>query len=186
MKPKTLIIYDYQILYEILNEIKEYFNFEIINTNSVDFDKIKLSDFSSYLIITPNKHNILNNYLTIKDLPLSFNKFIEYINISFLKSNFANQSNLKIGKYTLDVNSRKITLSSRILNLTEREVSLIIFIFSKKKATIKELQKNVWGYSSNLETHTVETHIYRLRKKMYDVFNDDNFIRNDKNGYLIK
>ena len=71
------------------------------------------------------------------------------------------------------------------MDLTERETRLIIFINDKTGVTVKELQKNVWDYSPSLETHTVETHIYRLRKKIMDIFGDENFILNDKNGYSI-
>ena len=72
------------------------------------------------------------------------------------------------------------------MDLTERETSLIIFINEKTNVSVKELQRNVWDYSPSLETHTVETHIYRLRKKMNDIFGDENFILNNKNGYSIK
>ena len=101
------------------------------------------------------------------------------------KSKFYNQSNIKIGKYSLDLNSRKIFLKNKDLDLTERETNLIVFINEKKNVTIKDLQKNVWDYSPNLETHTVETHIYRLRKKMNEIFGDQNFIVNTHNGYTI-
>ena len=56
---------------------------------------------------------------------------------------------------------------------------------SKKETKIDELQSKVWGYNSELETHTVETHIYRLRKKILKNFNDKNFIISNKNGYQI-
>ena len=112
-------------------------------------------------------------------------KLLETININFLKKQFSNQSNIKIGKYNLDLNSRKISFKDKNLDLTERETRLIIFINDKTGVTVKELQKNVWDYSPSLETHTVETHIYRLRKKIMDIFGDDNFILNDKNGYSI-
>ena len=102
----------------------------------------------------------------------------------FKISNFA-YSEVKIGKYRLDLNARRIILENQFLNLTERETDLIIFINSHDSVSIKELQNNVWGYSSNLETHTVETHIYRLRKKMKDKFGDDVFIRNSQKGYKI-
>ncbi|MDC3231552.1 winged helix-turn-helix domain-containing protein, partial [Candidatus Pelagibacter sp.] len=98
---------------------------------------------------------------------------------------FNNQSNIKIGKYNLDLNSRKIAFKNKFLDLTERETSLLIFINDKMNVTVKELQKNVWDYSTSLETHTVETHIYRLRKKMKDFFNDENFILNTDKGYSI-
>ena len=71
------------------------------------------------------------------------------------------------------------------LSLTEKETEMIIFIKSNNNVSIKELQNNVWGYSSNLETHTVETHIYRLRKKILQKFNDENFILTNKSGYEI-
>ena len=76
-------------------------------------------------------------------------------------------------------------MENQYLNLTEKETDMIIFIKSKKNVTIKELQNIVWGYSSNLETHTVETHIYRLRKKIKEKFSDDEFIQNTQKGYKI-
>ena len=85
----------------------------------------------------------------------------------------------------MDLNSRKISLGHKSLNLTERETNLIIFIKNEKNVTIKQLQKMVWDYSPDLETHTVETHIYRLRKKMKETFADENFILNTSNGYSI-
>ena len=110
---------------------------------------------------------------------------IQIININFLKNNFAKKSEIKVGKYILDLNSRKIIFENQYINLTERETDLIIFIKSNNNVTIKELQNSVWGYSSELETHTVETHIYRLRKKMNEKFNDDKFIQNTEKGYKI-
>ena len=118
-------------------------------------------------------------------MPIKFEKFIEIINIKFLKNKFLDQSKIKIGEYDLDLNSRKISLGDKSLNLTERETNLIIFIKDEKNVTIKELQKMVWDYSPDLETHTVETHIYRLRKKMKETFGDENFILNTSNGYSI-
>ncbi len=62
-------------------------------------------------------------------------------------------------------------------------------MFLKKHKTpqkIEILQNQIWKYSSNLETHTVETHVYRLRKKIKETFNDDNFIISKEDGYIIK
>ena len=119
------------------------------------------------------------------NLPIKFEKLIEIINIKFLKNKFLDQSLFKIGEYNLDLNSRKISFGNKSLNLTERETNLIIFIKDKKNVTIKELQKKVWDYSPDLDTHTVETHIYRLRKKMKETFGNENFILNTSNGYSI-
>ena len=118
-------------------------------------------------------------------MPIKFEKLIEIINIKFLKNKFLDQSYINIGEYNLDLNSRKISLGNKSLNLTERETNLIIFIKDEQNVTIKELQKMVWDYSPDLETHTVETHIYRLRKKMKETFGDENFILNTSNGYSI-
>ena len=128
---------------------------------------------------------ILKNSFVLENLPIKLDKLIQTININFLKTNFIKKSDVKIGKYKLDLNSRKIILDNLSLSLTEKEVEMIIFIKSNSNVTIKELQNNVWGYSSNLETHTVETHIYRLRKKMKDKFGDDVFIQNSQKGYKI-
>ena len=125
------------------------------------------------------------NSFVLENLPIKIDKLIQTININFLKKNFIKNSDVKIGKYKLDLNSRKIILDNLSLSLTEKELEMIIFINSNSNVTIKELQNNVWGYSSNLETHTVETHIYRLRKKMKDKFGDDVFIRNSQKGYKI-
>ena len=110
---------------------------------------------------------------------------LEKINLRFLKNQFNDQSEIKIGKYILNLNSRKISFKKVNLDLTEKECDLILFIKLCKKVNLKEIQKNVWNYSSDLETHTVETHIYRIRKKMIESFNDNNFISFDKNGYFL-
>ena len=123
--------------------------------------------------------------MILNNIPIKFEKLVENINIKFLKNKFLDQSHIKIGEYNLDLNSRKISLGDKILDLTERETNLIIFIKDKKNVTVKELQKTVWDYSPDLDTHTVETHIYRLRKKMKETFGNESFILNTTNGYSI-
>ena len=106
--------------------------------------------------------------------------------MTFLKKNFKKQSEIKIGSYILNLNSREINCDDKKIFLTERESNLIIFLKnSSKPINISELQNKVWGYSSSLETHTVETHIYRLRKKIKETFGDDKFIVSTLNGYTI-
>ena len=185
MNPRILIIYEYQILYQILNEISESLNFEITQTNSKDLKELKYDPKNNYLIVSKKKIEGIKNSLILENVPIKFEKLIEIINIKFLKNKFLDQSNIKIGEYDLDLNSRKISLGDKSLNLTERETNLIIFIKDEQNVTIKELQKMVWDYSPDLETHTVETHIYRLRKKMKETFGDENFILNTSNGYSI-
>ena len=185
MNSKTLIIYNYQILFEILNEISESLNFKIIQSNKEEYNDLKLNFKNDLLIISRKKIQGLNNVLILEEKPIKLRKLLEIININLLKNKFYKQSNIKIGRYSLDLNSRKIFLKDKNLDLTERETNLIVFINERKNVTIKDLQKNVWDYSPNLETHTVETHIYRLRKKMSEIFGDENFILNNKNGYIL-
>ena len=185
MISKTLIIYEYQILYKILSEIKEYLNFEILHVDKDKLQELEFDKFENYLIVSSVKSVDLKNNFVLENLPIKIDKLIQTININFLKKNFIKNSDVKIGKYKLDLNSRKIILDNLSLSLTEKELEMIIFINSNSNVTIKELQNNVWGYSSNLETHTVETHIYRLRKKMKDKFGDDVFIQNSQKGYKI-
>ena len=91
----------------------------------------------------------------------------ENLNIKFLKNKFVHQSKIKIKNYSIDLNSREIALNNTKLKLTEKEINTIIYLSNKKKPiSIQELQTNVWGYQLGMETHTVETHIYRLRKKI--------------------
>ena len=185
MNSRILIIYEYQILYQVFNEISESLNFEIIQSNEKDLKEFNFDQKNNYLIISEKKIEGVKNSLILDNLPIKFEKLIEIINIKFLKNKFLDQSHIKIGEYNLDLNSRKISFGNKSLNLTERETNLIIFIKDKKNVTVKELQKKVWDYSPDLDTHTVETHIYRLRKKMKETFGNESFIVNTSNGYSI-
>ena len=185
MIKKTLFVYNSLNLFNILNEIKEnfYFELEYIDTNT--HKKINLEQYDNYLIISTNFDEKVKNSIIIESLPTKITKLVEIINLNFLKNQFQNQSEHKIRKYILDLNSRKISFDNKSLNLTEKESDLILFINSHKRADLKKIQKTVWGHSNDLETHTVETHIYRLRKKMIKNFEDHNFIKHDQDGYFI-
>ena len=185
MNSRILIIYKYQILYQVLNEISENLNFEIIQSNNNNLKEFNYDPTNNYLIISEKKIEGIKNNLILDNLPIKFEKLVEMININFLKNKFLDQSHIKIGDYNLNLNSRKISLGDKSLDLTERETNLIFFIKDKKNVTVKELQKNVWDYSPDLDTHTVETHIYRLRKKMKEAFGNENFILNTSKGYSI-
>ena len=186
MRTKTLIIYQNKILFNILNEL--YFeDFNIINADNNKIKTLNLKDLDNFLIIISEDNKLeFKNKLVIEKFPLSIKKIKELINISFLKNNYRTQSHIKINKFNLDINSREIRLLDKKLFLTEREINLILFLNnSKSPLNINKLQNEVWGYSSALETHTVETHIYRLRKKIKEVFNEENFIISTKKGYKI-
>ena len=179
MNNQTLVIYDFIILYEILSEFEEYINFKIINLEKIsDFDFNKQDN---YLIISNKKINKVKNQIELIDFPINITKLIETINVNFLKKKYSQQSEIELGIYKLNLNSRKIFNGEKSLNLTEREANIVIFLNnSKKPVKISKLQTEVWGHNSKLETHTVETHIYRLRKKINNIFEDNNFIKSSK------
>jgi hypothetical protein len=185
MSSKTIIIYQNKILFNILNEL--YSNeFSIIFTEKKNFDNLGLEKINNYLIITSEDNLSFKNQLIIKDFPLKITKILELFNIGFLKNNYKIQSDIKIGSYILNLNSKEISFDNKKLFLTERESNLILFLKkSNIPVNINKLQKEVWGYVSELETHTVETHIYRLRKKIKETFNDGNFINSTKSGYEL-
>ena len=187
MNSKKLIIYDFKELFKILHEIKKELNYEIIEISAENRLDISLNNKNDHLIIVKKLFKNLNNQILITSLPIKLSKLIEKLNIEFLKLNFHSQSELKIQKHTLDINSRELIFKDKKIKLTEKESNIILYISnSTKPVSIRDLQLNVWGYHSDLETHTVETHVYRLRKKILAVFDDNDFIKSKKNGYQIK
>jgi len=204
----NIIIIECNPLYQILFEIKNNFLFAIKNFILKDLNKtdltnsIILSKFihKDYLLKNGNidKKKIIfllkknENFDKINNTQYIFYPFnvydlVEKINTELIKQKYNDQSFIKILNYSLDINSRIISNDSGRLKLTEREVDIILFLNDHKKPQkVNVLQNQVWKYSSELETHTVETHIYRLRKKIINTFKDDNFILSDENGYFIK
>ena len=184
---QNLIIYKLTSLYHILEELDLDLNFKISfidNENSLNHE---LKNHNNYLIISNEKHSDINNQFVLENLPINIFKLIEKINIQFLKLRFNSQSSVKVNNYTINLNSREMLIDSTKLKLTEKEINTIIYLSkSNQPVTINELQKKVWSYQSDMETHTVETHIYRLRKKILSAFNDEEFIISKKNGYQIK
>ena len=208
-------IIELETLYTVLSEIKDNFSFDLkyfksisdfiddYNTNKksnnfliiIDFkikdklSQIKKINLNNDVIFFVKKGHRINNEekYNFVETPLNLNNFIEKINIQSIKKKYQEQSNIKLLNYELDVNSRKLFNKVDNLKLTEREIDIILYLKnSKNPKTVADLQKMVWGYSSSLETHTVETHIHRLRKKIKEIFNDDNFIINEGHGYKIK
>ena len=186
MNNQKLIIYDFNELFHILKELQKEINFEVINVKKNQLSNILLKIKSDYLIITKKIISNINHQILIDKLPIKIFKLIEKLNIKFLKKNFSQKSEINIGRYKINLNSRELYFSGQKLKLTEKESSTIIYLSkSDKPIKIEELQKKVWEYNSELETHTVETHIYRLRKKILKTFHDKNFITSNKNGYQI-
>jgi len=187
MSSQTLIVYKFTSLYHVLNEISSDLNFKILNIESEELLVNDIENLNNCLIISNQKNLNLDNQLVLSNLPISINKLTEKLNIEFLKLHFNNQSIVKVKNYIIDLNSRQMLLKNLKLKLTEKEINTITYLFKiNKPVSINELQENVWSYQSDVETHTVETHIYRLRKKISNLFNDKEFIISKKNGYQIK
>ena len=194
IKQKVFII-NFNSLYEILDEVKENLPFDIIKyENQVSFVKDEDFDKKNSLVITKlnNKFSVSKNLdnkniLNIQDYPILFIKLIELINIQLIKVRFNYQSKVNIKDYQLNLNSKIFSKDNLILKLTEKEIEIILYLIKNNdKHSVLDLQKNIWGYAADMETHTVETHIYRLRKKISDKFNEDSFILSDPNGYFIE
>ena len=186
MSNQNLIIYKFTELYQILVELGLNLDCNIIFIDSEDFLNEKVKNLSNYLVISNKKYLDIDNQFVLDNTPISIFKLIEKINIEFLKIQFNNQSEVKVNKYIIDLNSREMLLNNTKLKLTEKEINTITYLSkSDEPVSIGELQEKVWSYQSNMETHTVETHIYRLRKKILNTFNDNDFIISEKNGYQI-
>ena len=191
---QNVFIINFNSLYEILDEIKENLSFKIIKIeNEEEFEKKLDLDRLDHLVISKTDHKLLlnnnitdKNFLDFNDLPLSFKKLLELINIKLIKLKFNQQSKIMIKGYELNLNSKFFFKGNLKLKLTEKEIEIILYLNDKKtKHDVADLQKNIWDYSTDMETHTVETHIYRLRKKISDLFKDEKFILSHKNGYFI-
>jgi hypothetical protein len=191
---QNVFIINFNSLYEILDEIKENLSFKIIKIENEEDLKNNLDlDIIDFLVISKTDYKLLlNNNITDKnlldfnDLPLSFKKLLELISIKLIKLKFNQQSKLVIKGYELNLNSKFFSKNNLNLKLTEKEIEIILYLNDNKiKHNVADLQKNIWGYATNMETHTVETHIYRLRKKVSDLFKDEKFILSHKNGYFI-
>ena len=197
MHSQKLHILNIPELNKIIIEIKDYFNYEVLYFNEkkdlikkIDEDKkfldnsiilVNQKDFSSLKGKTNEKQ-----IHCITKLPIKISNLIDQLNARLIQQNYSAQSNININKYILDINSRILKKSNNELKLTEREIDTIIFLKNENKPVkVDILQRKVWKYGEDLETHTVETHIYRLRKKIKDTFNDDLFIESKKDGYII-
>ena len=194
MIKQSVFIINFNSLYEILDEIKENLSFKIIKIDSEN-NLLKIPNvdkINSLIILNPNQTSLANKDISKKNLfnsnkfPLNLNKLLELINIRLIKLKFNQQSKINIKDYELNLNSKFLSKNDLSLKLTEKEIEIILYLNeTKTKKDVSNLQKYIWDYSLDMETHTVETHIYRLRKKISNKFNDKSFILSDKKGYFI-
>jgi len=213
MKNITINLIGQRVLASILEEHKNLLNFDFVNLDDFseflakpnkDTNNIIITDISNSKIISEHSdqsnqgviylsdknktlfNNQITNNQSVINYPLSLFNLIEKINLLYLKDEFANKSKIKILEYTINMNTREIFKDKKKLKLTEREIDLLLFLKKvKEPQSIDNILKLVWKYSVEMETHTVETHVHRLRKKILDIFDDKNFIKNNKRGYYI-
>ena len=183
---QNLIIYKHKVLHQVLKELEDVLNFNVIEILDEKLLNRKIKNLKNYLIITQTKLKLSENQFVVDQLPIKLTYLAEKMNIEFLKQQFSNQSELNINNYLLNLNAKEISLKNTKLKLTEKEINIILYLMKNKgEVSVKNLQSQVWGYQKDLETHTVETHIHRLRKKILNNFKDNNFIKSKKNGYQI-
>ena len=198
MSEQYIYIVEFPSLYSILFEVKNLFNFKIKNfESSQDFitanESKKLNNSNSIIIVNKEIQKLFlsekvqnKNIFLIDEFPLRIEKLINKLNIQLIKQRYNIQSKIIVKEYTLDLNKRIIVNQFTELKLTEKEIDIILFLRKNETAqTINNLQEKVWEYSAGLETHTVDTHIYRLRKKFFERFKDNNFIVSVNNAYKI-
>jgi len=203
----SISIFDNKTFFQIIKEIKLFSQYKIYyyedynlciknaekGNNVVVFftnslDKIKKYKFPSILVLTSTDtaNNFSNILIEKLKIPFTIFDFKKKIISAIAKNEFKKNSLIILKGYTIDKNERKIKKNNLELQLSEKEVDFLV-LFSKSKNPIKRdlVLKKAWNYSDEAETHTVETHIHRLRKKILDKFHDDNFIKNNKKGYFI-
>ena len=197
MHSQKLHILNIPELDKIIIEIKNYFHYEInyFNEKKALFKKIEEDNKflqNSIILINQKDFSSLKNKINEKQIhciakfPIKISNLMDQLNARLIQQNYSAQSNININKYILDINSRILKKSDNELKLTEREIDTVIFLKNENKPVkVDVLQKKVWKYGEDLETHTVETHIYRLRKKIKDTFDDNSFIESKKYGYII-
>ena len=187
MSTQNLIIYKLNPLYDILEELSLDLNFKISLIEDENSLNQEIKNYNNYIVVSKKRFSNISNQFVLENIPINIFRLAEKINIEFIKIQFNTQSHIKLNNYTIDLNSREMFIKSTKLKLTEKEINTIAYLSkSIKPVSIDELQEKVWSYQSDIETHTVETHIYRLRKKISNTFNDNEFIVSKKNGYQIK
>ena len=184
-----------------LNELKTFLKFNPLSGDlNIDHDIIlfhndalkddKQKNFieksKSIKICAVNKNETINNWDAKLELPATLKEINAIIENTLAKKKFNKNSSIEIKKYLLNKNEKKFSKLDEFIILTEKEVHLLeLFLNSKKPISKNIILSTVWNYSADADTHTVETHIYRLRKKISDKFKDDKFILNNKDGYYL-
>ena len=212
MNNLTISVIENQIFLEVLNELKLFSKFKIkfykdINlctTDSLnkdklivffytkkskgDYEKIKQNNLPAIIInkSTESKNVLKGEFVDQLIMPFRILDLEKKIVSLLARYKFRKSSLINLNGYIINKNERKIKKNDMVLQLTEKEIDFLI-LFSQYSTSLSRdfVLKNVWNYSTESETHTLETHIHRLRKKIFKKFNDNNFIKNNDKGYYI-
>lgn len=184
-----------------LNELRPFLKFNALfeninaNYNIILFHTDALKDKKQKELIESNdnikicareKNNIIENCDNYLNLPVTLKEINFIVENLAAKKKFNKNSFIEIKSYLLNKNEKKFSKSENFIILTEKEIQLLeLFLNNNKPISKDKILSSVWNYSTDADTHTVETHIYRLRKKIADKFMDNNFINNNKDGYYL-
>lgn len=145
-----------------------------------------IQNTKSIKICASSRQDLKGDYDTILELPATLKEINSIVENTVAKKKFNLNSSIAVKDYLLNKNEKKLLRYGNYIILTEKEVQLVeLFLNSKKPISKDFILSSVWNYAPDVDTHTVETHIYRLRKKIIDNFKDDKFILNDKDGYYL-
>jgi len=204
--PKVLCLIGNE-LYNSLTELKDYLNFSLLicddllnNSAHLEYEAILIeakslnSETKKFIKLNNHKPKLVMCYANFKNIdyneiisfPINLIELNDKIQKIITSKQFVQNSSLNIKNYILDKNEKIIKKNDLFVTLTEKEIQLIELLFNNNKPIKKkDILAFIWKYSADADTHTVETHIYRLRKKLNEKFNDDSFIINKKDGYII-
>ena len=145
-----------------------------------------ISDTSCIKICAGAKRDFIMDCDASLELPTTLKEINAIVENTVAKEKFSTNSSIEVKSYFLNKNEKKLSKLDEYIILTEKEIQLIeLFLNNKKPIPKANILSSVWNYSSNADTHTVETHIYRLRKKINDKFSDQKFILNSDDGYYL-
>tara|TARA_Y100001935_G_scaffold252806_2_gene257524 strand:+ start:360 stop:965 length:606 start_codon:yes stop_codon:yes gene_type:complete len=187
----TSTLYELKIFLKfkpILNDLDDKPNVILFHSDVLRNDKQRDFIHKNNLIkiCAGKRQDFSDNYDANLELPTSVREINSIVEKAFAKRKFNINSSITVKNYLLNKNEKKLFKLNDYILLTEKEVQLIqLFIDNKKPITKDEILSSVWNYSSDADTHTVETHIYRLRKKITEKFKDEMFILNGKDGYFL-
>ena len=197
----SVLIFGPSSFQNTLNELKPFLKFnhstdislkkyEIILFHDASLKNKELKEFieksKSLKICLSLKRNLIKNCDAQLQLPTTIKEINFVVETVSAKKKFTKNSSIKVKNYLLNKNEKKLIKDNVSIILTEKEIQLIeLFLNNPKPVSKENILSSVWNYSAEADTHTVETHIYRLRKKINDKFFDNKFIFNNKNGYFL-